>query len=162
MTTMRKSLALFLGLAALSAAPATASSFLGSVQGNVNQTHDLLGFSSIQDVTGLVLLGVFDSSQQDAGFSFPAGTRLGDLTGSFAFQGGTPLYFTVKASNVTGLYGFMSVGGNGFDTTQFTPGRGLSAIRVWGRPNPGIPEPAAAVVFSLGAVLVARRARRSR
>jgi hypothetical protein len=147
---------------ALAGGPAQALTYLGSVRGNVNQLGDLLQFSAISSVSGLSLLGVYDSSQQDPGFSFPTGNPLGATTGQFAFQGGTPVFYTVKASNVTGLYAWMPNGGNGFDTTQFTPGRGFSNVRVWGQPGPAIPEPGAFAVFGAGALLVAAALRRRR
>jgi hypothetical protein len=136
--------------------------FLESVSGNVNQVSDLLRFDAIDSTAGLQLLGVYDDSEQTAGFFFPDGSPLGDLSGTVQFAGATPLYYTVKASKVTGLYSWEPGGDNLFDTRDFTKGRGFSAVRVWGPGGngPAVPEPTAALVFALGAGVVGAALRR--
>lgn len=144
----------------LAAAPAQAG-FVEAIRGNVDSVEDLLRFDAIDDVTGIVLLGVFDDGEQSPGISFPNGSPFDLLTGRVEFKGGTPVYYTVKASNVTGLYTWMD-SGNDFDTEQFTSGRGFSNLRVFGNTGIGtaLPEPGAALVFAVGLAVVGGHLRR--
>jgi len=155
-------------LCAMAGVRAEAASYLGSLSGNVNQVEDLLGFAAIDDVSGIVLLGIYDDSEQTAGLSFVGDDPLegeGALTGEVLWGGaGHAVYYTVKAGNTTGLYGWMPAGGNTWDTCAFSgsPCKGFSNARVWGKPGgtPPIPEPTAALVFGLGALLTGASVRR--
>lgn len=151
------------GVALLGARQAAASTFLGSVEGSINDPQDLLLFDAIDDVQGIVLLG---SSEENGSVSFPGGDPTageGAISGSIVFTGeGTPLFFTVKAGRDTGLYSWMTMGENVWNTGDLDEKpKGFSVARVWGGPDggngnggPAVPEPVSLLLFPLGAAVV--------